>query len=102
MPHSARIEKRGTGSRSDNLSCSISYTYEENSGEIMTDINTLTADVEATQCILDVKKEHHVAQDDASNIVDFDGPDDPKDPLNWSTRYKWSMVILISLLSLIV
>jgi hypothetical protein len=36
------------------------------------------------------------------HIVDFDGPDDPADPLNWSSRYKWSMVVLISVLSLIV
>lgn len=36
------------------------------------------------------------------NIVDFDGLDDPKDPVNWSNPYKWSMVVLISLLSLIV
>lgn len=68
----------------------------------MTNINRLTENVEATQGILDVQKEHHVPPDDSSNIVDFDGPDDSRDPLNWSNRYKWSMVILISLLSLIV
>lgn len=33
-------------------------------------------------------------------IIDFDGPDDPSDPLNWSPMYKWSIVIIISLLSL--
>lgn len=36
------------------------------------------------------------------NIIDFEGPDDPSDPLNWSKLYKWSIVALISLLSLIV
>lgn len=36
------------------------------------------------------------------NIVDFDGPNDPEDPLNWSPIYKWSMVALISVLSLVV
>jgi hypothetical protein len=44
----------------------------------------------------------HESMGDLENIVDFDGPDDPKDPLKWSSRYKWSMVILISVLSLIV
>jgi hypothetical protein len=39
---------------------------------------------------------------DSAHIVDFDGPDDPADPLNWSSKYKWSMVVLISVLSLIV
>lgn len=30
------------------------------------------------------------------NIVDFDGPDDPENPLNWSTKKKWGMVTLVS------
>lgn len=36
------------------------------------------------------------------SVVDFDGVDDPTDPLNWSPMYKWSLVTLISFLSLIV
>ncbi|KAL6706564.1 hypothetical protein ACN47E_005320 [Coniothyrium glycines] len=36
------------------------------------------------------------------SLVDFDGADDPTDPLNWSAPYKWSLVTLISFLSLIV
>lgn len=36
------------------------------------------------------------------NLVDFEGIHDAEDPQNWSPLYKWSMVILISLLSLIV
>lgn len=30
------------------------------------------------------------------NIVDFDGPDDPMNPLNWGFTKKWGMVLLIS------
>jgi len=30
------------------------------------------------------------------NIVDFDGPDDPENPLNWSYNKKWGMVSLVS------
>lgn len=30
------------------------------------------------------------------NIVDFDGPDDPQNPLNWGFTKKWGMVMLIS------
>jgi hypothetical protein len=26
-----------------------------------------------------------------SNIVEFDGPDDPENPKNWSTRRKWAV-----------
>lgn len=36
------------------------------------------------------------------HVVDFDGPEDPEDPLNWSAKYKWSVVILISIMSLVV
>lgn len=34
-----------------------------------------------------------VAADEDAHVVDFDGEDDPEDPLNWSKFYKWSMVI---------
>lgn len=43
-----------------------------------------------------------IAADDDAHIVDFDGEDDPEDPLNWSKFYKWSIIILISFLSLVV
>lgn len=36
------------------------------------------------------------------SVVDFDGTADPSDPLNWTALYKWSLVILISFLSLVV
>lgn len=55
----------------------------------------------------DSEKGHHVYESSLSNVsvdsvVDFDGADDPTDPLNWSPTYKWSLVTLISFLSLIV
>ncbi|KAF7509148.1 hypothetical protein GJ744_008375 [Endocarpon pusillum] len=34
--------------------------------------------------------------------IDFDSPNDPTNPVNWSTAYRWSMVILISVMSLVV
>jgi multidrug resistance protein len=30
------------------------------------------------------------------NIIDFDGPNDPENPMNWNTTKKWGMVALIS------
>ena len=30
------------------------------------------------------------------NIVDWDGPDDPKNPVNWSERLKWANVAVIA------
>lgn len=38
--------------------------------------------------------EEEVEQD--PNIVDFDGPDDPENPMNWKASKKWGMVALIS------
>ena len=39
---------------------------------------------------------------DTENTVDFDNAEDPADPLNWSSLYKWFLVLLISLMSLVV
>ena len=30
------------------------------------------------------------------NIVDWDGPDDPKNPMNWSEKLKWANVFVIA------
>lgn len=30
------------------------------------------------------------------NIVDFDGPDDPENPLNWSTTRKTTSIFIVS------
>ena len=30
------------------------------------------------------------------NIVDWDGPDDPQNPINWSSKLKWGNVAVIS------
>lgn len=36
------------------------------------------------------------------DAVDFDDPNDPENPLNWSSVYKWSIVLVISIMSLVV
>jgi hypothetical protein len=30
------------------------------------------------------------------NVIDFDGPNDPENPMNWKASKKWGMVVLIS------
>jgi hypothetical protein len=30
------------------------------------------------------------------NTVDFDGPDDPENPMNWTAMKKWGMIVLVS------
>lgn len=56
----------------------------------------------------DTEKGTYVSSDMSSeevsneNLVDFDGEDDPDNPINWSPRYKWAIVGLLSLMSTIV
>ncbi|CAF9905807.1 MAG: hypothetical protein ALECFALPRED_001352 [Alectoria fallacina] len=38
----------------------------------------------------------------SSKTVGFQGQDDPSDPLNWSTTYKWSVVCLVSMFTTVV
>jgi hypothetical protein len=35
------------------------------------------------------------------DIVDWDGPNDPENPLNWSRAKKWTTVSIISIITLI-
>ena len=35
------------------------------------------------------------------NIVDFDGPNDPEHPLNWSTTRKTTSIVIVSLTALL-
>lgn len=35
------------------------------------------------------------------NIVDWNGPDDPEKPLNWSNKKKWTNIMLISTITLL-
>ena len=35
------------------------------------------------------------------NIVDFDGPKDPENPLNWSTARKTTSIVIVSLTALL-
>jgi len=40
--------------------------------------------------------EHEEEHEQDPNIVDFDGPDDPENPMNWKASKKWGMVSLVS------
>lgn len=38
---------------------------------------------------------------DDPNIVSWDGPDDPDNPLNWSSGLKWSNIALVSAITFV-
>lgn len=38
----------------------------------------------------------NVVSDEQDNLVDWDGPDDAANPMNWSPVRKWTLIALIS------
>ena len=55
-------------------------------------------DTESDEPALQLEKPS-VAED--SNVLDFDDDNDPANPLNWSRKRKWAIVMLLSALSTI-
>jgi multidrug resistance protein len=53
-----------------------------------------TADIEAAQRIYTRSIPPEDTQD--ANIVDWDGPDDPENPMNWSSLLRWTHIMLVS------
>ena len=35
------------------------------------------------------------------NVVDWDGPDDPKNPMNWSEKHKWTIIGVVSAITFV-
>jgi hypothetical protein len=35
------------------------------------------------------------------DIVDWDGPDDPENPLNWPARRKWTLIFILAMVTLV-
>jgi hypothetical protein len=42
-----------------------------------------------------------VAQPADPDIVDWDGPDDKENPLNWPAKWKWTNIALLSMITLL-
>jgi hypothetical protein len=40
-------------------------------------------------------------EDRDTNVIDWDGPDDPQKPVNWPARKKWTNIILVSALTML-
>jgi hypothetical protein len=41
------------------------------------------------------------AQGKAEELVDFEGPEDKSNPINWSAAYKWTVVGAMSVMTMI-
>ena len=57
-----------------------------------------TGDVEMSQAKVEEGK-GHIGHD--SNLVDWDGPDDPQNPLNWSRNKKIASAGMVSLITIL-
>jgi hypothetical protein len=58
-------------------------------------------DAEKQLCSDEANEERSEASDSPSGIVDFDGPDDPNNPYNWSKSKKWAHGGVLSIMSFI-
>lgn len=50
-----------------------------------------------------IEKEHEGKQEQGSveELVDFEGPEDKSNPINWSLAYKWTIVGAMSVMTMI-
>lgn len=67
------------------------------SGAVDTEAQISPTSVEAVKSIPTTKHEAH----DNTNIVDWDGPQDPDNPQSWSSGKKWAHIIMVSLFALV-
>lgn len=45
---------------------------------------------------------HSATSDEVdADVVDWDGPDDPENPLNWPKKKKWSMLGTLSVMTIL-
>ena len=62
-------------------------------------------DSSSTSIIGDPEKGPHgttvTEEEHDPNVVDFDGPDDPTNPLNWTPSRKWANITVLSALTLL-
>ena len=92
-PWRLSVQRAPMDSRVSILSEPSSVYRAPSHGESLDDLELL----DANGCI----------QDDAGNkakdpnIVEWDGPDDPENPLNWSALRKWANVIIFSTITMI-
>jgi len=68
--------------------------------------NAITDDIEKNTLKndkADIGEEDVVIEPEVDpNLVDWDGPDDPANPMNWTERKKWTTVTVVSCISWVV
>ncbi|GAB7349522.1 hypothetical protein MBLNU459_g0227t1 [Dothideomycetes sp. NU459] len=99
-PDADTLSNAGVGSMNDTPS---SYTESEQGRDIEKTEGNVHSSASSTH-----EKKGNLTESVApvpaledENIVDWDGPDDPQNPMNWSTRKKWGNIAILSALTLL-
>ena len=82
---------------SDHASRQNSTTHRDvsrhNTSQKPANIDSEKAEV-ANEKSLTSHRSENASPEKNPNIVDWDGPDDPQNPKNWTTRSKWAAILV--------
>ncbi|KAF2765147.1 rade putative MSF transporter [Teratosphaeria nubilosa] len=88
--------------RADALQNEVSMTSEHDEVHLEKDHSAAsTLPVHQQQEDLEKSQAQAVTEERDPNVVDWDGPDDPANPQNWSPINKWTQIAVLSLLTLL-
>jgi hypothetical protein len=62
---------------------------------------SLTSASASVHSLNGIKEDHGEGQPNQSNVVDWDGVDDPQNPMNWSNGRKWFAIAVVSAITFV-
>jgi len=68
-------------------------SHHEDDSEL--DVCEVFADIPATLHSPSSAGRQSGTEKDGREVIDWDGPDDPENPFNWSKGYKWTVTIAV-------
>lgn len=77
------------------------YNSSNNSGADMAEKDVEKGEVPSDERVGEGSPSKHGKQKD-QNLVEWDGPNDPGNPLNWSVKKKWIVTIMLGFVTLVV
>ena len=69
-------------------------SHHEDDGELHVRVRQLV-DILATLHSPSSAGQRSKTEKDGREVIDWDGPDDPENPFNWSKGYKWTVTIAV-------
>lgn len=95
LPHN--VSRRGTTSPSPTEMGSTNLEKDVEKEGASRGVSTRTTPIPSLHG--DSKLEVEVEEQDDPNVVDWDGHDDPENPLNWSNKRKWAAIGMVSMVT---